>query len=539
MSRVQNNISAKSIMVIVLIIAVLTILFYFGSQQRESQIDQYVLIHQKMETVVLLHSVQNEVLLQSYSSFSKHYDFLTKYSHQLNFAINDIEHNTKIKTELPLLLKRLKEQANDRQQQIERFKSSNAILQNSIQYLPTLFTRVLKMGLKRQDSNTILHLLNTVQSFYINPTDQEHQYANQIAKSLSTLNLLTGSSSLVGEIKLHSTLILKRKSKIYQLVKHYLEVPIQLNITAIMDELVRRTDQIRWELLVLQRILYALLVLLMLLVAYYIISLNRARVLAITNANLISNQQIELKSKEKLASIGEMASHVAHEINNPLSVIYLNLRAVKNQFASEKADIGKCSSKVEKIEDMSKRIGKIAKDLLAFSRDAARDPIEKVTVKQLVDDTLSICHEKFVNQGVNLTVGDYSTDLTIECRAIQISQILLNLFTNAYDAIEDLPTRWIRLEVEDEQEVIKFVVTDCGSGIPDEVAQKIFNPFFTTKVHGRGTGLGLSIINGIVEKHRGKFELDSKCQNTRFIVTIPKRHLATDEEQIDSKKMPS
>ena len=55
----------------------------------------------------------------------------------------------------------------------------------------------------------------------------------------------------------------------------------------------------------------------------------------------------------------------------------------------------------------------------------------------------------------------------------------------------------------------------------------------------RGTGLGLSIINGIVEKHRGKFELDSKCQNTRFIVTIPKRHLATDEEQIDSKKMPS
>jgi C4-dicarboxylate-specific signal transduction histidine kinase len=118
--------------------------------------------------------------------------------------------------------------------------------------------------------------------------------------------------------------------------------------------------------------------------------------------------------------------------------------------------------------------------------------------------------------------------LEIEASATQISQVLLNLLTNALDAIAALPEdqRWVRIEFnEPEYNRFAVAVVDGGRGIPENVAKDIMQPFFTTKETGKGTGLGLSISKGIVENHGGTLHLDQLHENTRFVLELPIRQI--------------
>ncbi len=110
----------------------------------------------------------------------------------------------------------------------------------------------------------------------------------------------------------------------------------------------------------------------------------------------------------------------------------------------------------------------------------------------------------------------------IQCRESEIAQVLFNLLINACQAEEQLSERWVTLNCEEEDEKIRIVVKDSGPGIPTDIRQKIFQPFFTTKDIGQGTGLGLSVSVGLVEGHNGQLWLDDKEQNTTFIVQLPK-----------------
>jgi signal transduction histidine kinase len=106
---------------------------------------------------------------------------------------------------------------------------------------------------------------------------------------------------------------------------------------------------------------------------------------------------------------------------------------------------------------------------------------------------------------------------------VQIAQVLLNLIRNSCDAIERGAEKWIRIAVTRLPDSIEISVSDSGRGIPENVREKIFQPFFTTKEVGRGTGLGLSVSKGIVEAHGGTITLDTKSTHTRFVVTLPLR----------------
>ena len=111
----------------------------------------------------------------------------------------------------------------------------------------------------------------------------------------------------------------------------------------------------------------------------------------------------------------------------------------------------------------------------------------------------------------------------MQCRATQISQVLLNLLNNACDAIRDLPEKWIRIGYEESVAGFELSVTDSGTGIDRAILDKLFQPFFTTKGVNVGTGLGLSISKGIAESHGGSLEYDSSCPNTRFILSLPRQ----------------
>jgi C4-dicarboxylate-specific signal transduction histidine kinase len=180
------------------------------------------------------------------------------------------------------------------------------------------------------------------------------------------------------------------------------------------------------------------------------------------------------------------------------------------------------SIKVVKAAD---RISIIIRGLRAFSRQADKDPFKAASVSGIIQDTLSFCREKMRHEGVELVV-DVSADVEIECRSVQISQVLLNLLNNANDAVRDLESRQIRISTFEAEESAVIQVEDTGSGVPENITTRIFEPFFTTKEVGQGTGLGLSIAKGIVDEHHGEIYVD-KNHRSRFTIRLPKRQTAS------------
>ncbi len=253
----------------------------------------------------------------------------------------------------------------------------------------------------------------------------------------------------------------------------------------------------------------------------------------ITNEILLQKQNLELKKvhhetevahqqliySSKMSSLGEMAGGVAHEINNPLAIIVGKASRLKRIFSREQwtADEKiKILKDTEDIIDTSERIAKIISGLKTFSRNADKDPFVLTEIKSLVNDSLALCQEKFKHLSVELIVG-VIPDLTIECRPTQISQVLINLLNNALDAVTQLPEKWVRLDISEvAPHHVRFTVRDSGLGIPEEVLNKLMQPFFTTKDVGKGTGLGLSISKGIAEAHQGTLRYDSSSKNTSF-----------------------
>ncbi|RYZ51907.1 MAG: GHKL domain-containing protein, partial [Proteobacteria bacterium] len=151
------------------------------------------------------------------------------------------------------------------------------------------------------------------------------------------------------------------------------------------------------------------------------------------------------------------------------------------------------------------------------------DPFLPASVDGLVTDTLALCKERFKNSSVNLIIPE-SLELEIDVRSTQISQILLNLLNNAFDAVNGTHDAWIKLDIMTiDTRFIRFVVSDSGLGIPAHVADKIMNPFFTTKDIGKGTGLGLSISQGMAHDHGGSLRLDTLSPNTCFVLELPIR----------------
>lgn len=230
--------------------------------------------------------------------------------------------------------------------------------------------------------------------------------------------------------------------------------------------------------------------------------------------------KMQLIHSSKMASLGEMASGMAHEINNPLTIILGKIQVITLMLEDLEISHPTIFEEIHKIKTTTDRIGKIVKGLRTFSRGSYNDPFEFVPLERVVTETLDLCAEKFRATGIELKIEDIPP-VSIICRPSQISQVLLNLFNNANDAIEGIEDKWIKLSFElIKDNRILIMVTDSGHGIPHDVAERIMEPFFTTKDVRRGTGLGLSIAKGIIEAHGGNIWLDMEYPNTRFIIEL-------------------
>ncbi|MGZ4868016.1 MAG: PAS domain S-box protein, partial [Candidatus Angelobacter sp.] len=233
--------------------------------------------------------------------------------------------------------------------------------------------------------------------------------------------------------------------------------------------------------------------------------------------------EAQLASTARLSALGMMAGGVAHEINNPLAIIHAS--------ASDLLDTAKEEGQVPvevvvrtatRIRQTADRIAKIVKSMRRIARDGSQDPFLSVPVSKIVEQTLEVCQAKFKDQSVTLRLPALDPDLQIACREVQISQVLLNLLTNALDAVADQPgEKWVRMNVERRDESIVLSVVDSGLGVAPELKGRIMEPFFTTKEVGKGTGLGLSLSRAIAEEHGGRLEVTEDHGHTCFSLTLP------------------
>jgi C4-dicarboxylate-specific signal transduction histidine kinase len=235
---------------------------------------------------------------------------------------------------------------------------------------------------------------------------------------------------------------------------------------------------------------------------------------------LLEEQQLKMITSAKLSALGEMAGGIAHEINNPLSIINGNAGLLKSLARNGIFDPGRMLELADRIENTVRRISGIVKSLRTIARGSEEEPMQPELLAQIVADTLEICSDRFAKREIRLEIDPFPSDLVLQCRAGQIAQILLNLLNNAVDAIGRLPERWIRITVTSTPALIEIAVTDSGPGIAPEIRSRILEPFFTTKPAGRGTGLGLSISKALAEKNQGDLRLDSDCANTRFVISF-------------------
>jgi PAS domain S-box-containing protein len=251
-----------------------------------------------------------------------------------------------------------------------------------------------------------------------------------------------------------------------------------------------------------------------------LVDCHKRPVLQINAREITTRKKMEqqLRQAEKLSALGQLVAGVAHELNNPLAVVmgYSQL-FVKNRSLDEKV-----RKDLQKVLHESERAAKIVRNLLTFARP--REPhMTMVDVNRIVVDALET-REMQVQRAKVEIVRRLGRNLPpTMADAGQIEQVLVNLLTNAIQALESRPDKRVaEVATEYSDNRIRITVADNGPGIPDAIMERIFDPFFTTKGPGKGTGLGLSICYSIVEEHKGKIRVETKAgKGTRFIVELP------------------
>ncbi len=242
--------------------------------------------------------------------------------------------------------------------------------------------------------------------------------------------------------------------------------------------------------------------------------------LNLSNEQLASAQEALMQS-EKLASMGQLAAGIAHEVNNPLGVVLMYAHLLLEE-SGERGDAG-LEGDLKMIAEQADRCKKIVAGLLHFARQN-KVLLQPTDVPALLEKGLEALHPP---ENVEVRLEPGPGDPVAEVDQDQILQILSNLVSNAFAAMPDGGALTVRTWGDEEH--LRLAVADTGSGIPKASRKKIFEPFFTTKQMGKGTGLGLAVTYGIVKMHRGDIAVESNADpaagatGTTFTVTLPRR----------------
>ena len=244
----------------------------------------------------------------------------------------------------------------------------------------------------------------------------------------------------------------------------------------------------------------------------------RGRLLVLGDVTERKRTEETLRQTEKLASLGQLLAGVAHELNNPLSVVIGHATLLKRDLGG-----GPGVARVEKIATAADRCARIVANFLAVAR--RRQPERGDTdVNQVLRDAVALLANQLQLDGVTIVLDLAPTLPAIRADAHQLHQVAVNLIANAQQAMLDRGYRVLTVSSRDDAAArrVSFAVADTGPGVPPSMRHRVFEPFFTTKPVGMGSGLGLSVCRGIVEAHEGTIEVtDAPGGGARIVVTLP------------------
>ena len=234
----------------------------------------------------------------------------------------------------------------------------------------------------------------------------------------------------------------------------------------------------------------------------------------------------QLIQTEKMAAIGEITAGVAHELKQPLNVMKIICQSIVKDIEKNRFDLESAKLDLPELINQMNRMAQIIDHMRVFSRRTVGTTIEELNINEAIDSVFVFLGQQLLNHNVAIE-KQYAADLPkIKGDPIRLEQVFMNLLTNARQALMSSGKKAMKVEIKTylSQDQKKVIVDfkDSGPGIPQEIREKIFEAFFTTKEAGEGTGLGLSTAKKIVEEHGGKLEVESSLGEwTNFRVTLP------------------
>jgi C4-dicarboxylate-specific signal transduction histidine kinase len=235
----------------------------------------------------------------------------------------------------------------------------------------------------------------------------------------------------------------------------------------------------------------------------------------------LRDKQEQLVQAGKLATLGELTTGVAHELNNPLNNIGLYIGNAIDQIRLDEIETERLVADLEKAMEQVLKATEIISHLRTFGR-AAPVTVELVDIDDVIERSLLLVHEQLRLRAIEIDLELCPEELLVLANPIQLEQVFINLLTNARDTLADAKQRRIRIASSRDEERIMIAFSDTGPGIPREIQQRIFDPFFTTKEVGTGTGLGLSITYSILKEYGGDISVISESgRGATFLIELP------------------
>lgn len=227
-----------------------------------------------------------------------------------------------------------------------------------------------------------------------------------------------------------------------------------------------------------------------------------------------------------------LMAQFCHEISTPTTGILMISRVLQSKLEkSDKGELTSLSDHAARILNLSKRISDLIKLTKVNLIDCDNFEFVKSDFAEIVHESMAICESSLDLDGVAIESNCKPGELFLNCSALKISQVFINLIKNSFHAIRDKSgDRWIKVTAEETVTHIIARLTDSGTGIPDHVADKMFQREFTTKTFGEGSGLGLAFCQHVIEEHGGTVGLEKGAKNTTFVITLPKDPVSTKQK---------
>ncbi|MGE0172209.1 MAG: sensor histidine kinase [Oligoflexales bacterium] len=244
----------------------------------------------------------------------------------------------------------------------------------------------------------------------------------------------------------------------------------------------------------------------------------------------LTNEKIKSINSARKVALGEMAGGIAHEINNPLAIIrcYADfLQSSVDESGAIKLD-ERSENAFKALDRGIDRIADIVNNMRKLATDSSSESGDALEVNRVISSAVQFCQKRFLTHNVALEIARVPSDILIRGEMQQLIQVVLNLLQNSFKAVANLEESWISIDYRIKGDRIQVRITDSGHGIDSAIAERIFQPFFTTNPPGQGVGLGLSLSQGIVEAQGGLLFLDRASKNTRFIIELPMHRQESD-----------